>query len=94
MSSLNANNTTGLVYTGDASGTLQLQTLGSNALSINTLQVVTVNSSTAATSASTGALVVSGGIGTGGNIYASGNIYQGGQVMPTLATVAALNLAF
>lgn len=93
MSSINANNTTGLTYTSDVTGALQLQTQGTNAVSINTSQVVTVNSSTAATSTSTGALVVTGGIGTGGNIYASGAIFSGGTQVPSLGTMIAYQLA-
>ena len=93
MSTINSNNTTGLTYSSDATGTMQLQTLGSNALSIDSSQVVTVNSSTAATSASTGALVVTGGIGTSGNIYATGNIYTNGAVVPSLTTMIAYQLA-
>lgn len=93
MSSINANNTTGLTYTSDVTGALQLQTQGANALSINTSQVVTVNSSTAATSTSTGALVVTGGIGAGGNIYASGSVYSGGSLLPSLETMIAYQLA-
>lgn len=93
MSIINANNTTGLVYTSDATANLNLQTQGTNALSINSSQVVTVNSSTAATSTSTGALVVTGGIGTGGNIYASGTIYSAGNALPSLGTMIAYQLA-
>lgn len=94
MSSINTNNTTGLTYNSDLTGALQIQTLGTNALGISSSQIVTVNSSTAATSTSTGALVVNGGIGTGGNIYASGNIYTNGQLVPSFSTFIAYQLAF
>ena len=93
MSFINSNNTTGLTYTSDATGTIQLQTQGTNALSIDTSQIVTINSSTAATSGSTGALVVTGGIGVGGNIYATGNIFSGNAAVPTISTLIAYQLA-
>lgn len=93
MSSINSNNTTGINYTSDSTGTLQLQTLGSNAVSISTTQVVSIPTSTAATSATTGALVVTGGQGVGGNLYVGGNIYSGGNLIPSYATMVALQLA-
>ena len=93
MSTINSNNTTGINYTSDTTGTLQLQTLGSNAVSISTAQVVSIPTTTAATSTTTGALVVTGGIGTGGDIYATGNIYTNGQLVPSLASIIAWQLA-
>lgn len=93
MSSINATNITGLSYTSDSTGALELRTQGTNAVSISSSQIVTVNSSTAATSTSTGALVVTGGIGTGGNIYASGNIFSAGAAVPTFNSMIAFQLA-
>lgn len=94
MSSINTTNTTGIVYSSDTTGTLQIQTLGSNAINISTTQVVSIPAATAATSNTSGALVVTGGIGTSGNIYAAGNIFSGGQQVPSLSTFVAYQLAF
>lgn len=93
MSIINSNNTTGLVYFSDSSGTLNLQTQGNTALSINSSQTVTVSSSMAAISSTSGALVVTGGIGTSGNIFASGNIFQNGAQVTSLPTMIAYQLA-
>jgi hypothetical protein len=52
-----------------------------------TNQAIRITNSTAATSTSTGSLVVSGGAGFGGAIYAGGAIYSNGAAVWTTATL-------
>ena len=62
-----------LVETGDTSGNLVLQTNGNvTAVTIDTSQRVILASSVTATSTSTGALQVVGGVGIGGRLYVNG----------------------
>lgn len=56
MSSINSNNTTGIVYNSDATGTLQLQTVGNTAINMDVNQNVTLANN----------LVVTGNITQGG----------------------------
>jgi hypothetical protein len=53
---------------------------------------VSINSGTASTSTTTGALVVSGGIGASGNIYA-GNIYSNGVLLGSGTYTAGTNIS-
>ena len=73
MSYLNASST-GLIYASDAANALQLQTNSTTAISIDTLQNITIGSTTASTLTTNGALVIAGGVGVGGNMYVGGNL--------------------
>jgi len=103
MSYLNAS-PTGLIYASDAANSLQLQTNSTTAISIDTLQNITVGATTASTLTTNGALVVAGGVGIGGNLNVNGNltlasgnintpagvITQGGIPINTIMLVYAL----
>jgi hypothetical protein len=64
----------GLTLTSNTGESLYLQSGGLVGITINSSQQVQVNATTASTSTSTGALVVSGGVGVAGAIYAGGNL--------------------
>ena len=61
--------------------------------------ILSVTNATASTSTSTGALVVTGGIGTGdsiravGNIYSNGNIFSNGVNLKTFSVAMGAALA-
>jgi hypothetical protein len=79
MSYLNASSV-GLVYASDAQNALQLQTNSTTAISIDTLQNITISSSTASTNSAQGALTVAGGVGVGGNLNIAGNLTTSGNI--------------
>ena len=71
-------------------GTVTVNSLISNIYGVFG-QNVTVNSTNASISTTTGALVVAGGVGIGGNVYASGNVVAA-SLQPTSASVPGAGL--
>jgi 6-phosphogluconolactonase (cycloisomerase 2 family) len=64
-----------IINVGSVGTNLVLQTNNTTQLNISNTGVITLTASTNATSTSTGALIVRGGIGANGNIYTSGDLF-------------------
>lgn len=91
MSSLNfpSNPTIGQIHT---VGNNSWQWTGSSWIKVepplNTFNNLFVSSSTQATSTTTGALIVAGGVGIGGDLYVAGTFYAGGDAVLTTSSFA------
>ncbi|MGE4234638.1 MAG: tail fiber domain-containing protein [Bacteriovoracia bacterium] len=78
-----------------AGGTNQNVTLSPSGTGVvTTSSPTTITNATASTSSSTGALVVSGGVGVGGDIFTAGNVSSGGVFLSPLGSAAAPTYAF
>jgi hypothetical protein len=90
ITSLNSTGTVYAPFTVNGSS-FTIGTIGASAttsVSINNSGVVSVVTNTASTSTTTGAVVITGGLGVGGSIYA-GNIYSNGVLVGGASTTAS-----
>ena len=67
-------------FSGDISNTTGIQTAYIDAASITSSGIVSVTNTTASTSTSTGALIVSGGVGIAGSMFVGENVSIGGTL--------------
>ncbi|MGE4234640.1 MAG: tail fiber domain-containing protein, partial [Bacteriovoracia bacterium] len=78
-----------------AGGTNQNVTLSPSGTGVvTTSSPTTITNATASTSSSTGALVVSGGVGVGGDIFTAGNVSSGGVFLSPLGAAATPSYSF